>query len=56
LFSILYSGSETPPDAQPVAAQLHTIAPIEPADPVQVTPIIGAHFGPFGLGVVVVNE
>jgi DegV family protein with EDD domain len=56
LFSILYSGSETPPDAQPVAAQLRTIAPIEPADPVQVTPIIGAHFGPLGLGVVVVNE
>jgi DegV family protein with EDD domain len=56
LYSILYSGVDLPADVQAIAAQLRQFAPIEPANAVQVTPIIGAHFGPNGLGIVIVNE
>jgi hypothetical protein len=56
LYSILYSGVDVPPDVEVCAARLREVAPIEPAAPVCVTPIIGAHFGPLGLGIVVVNE
>lgn len=55
-YSILYSGADVPPDVGAVADQLRQAAPIEPPDAVQVTPIIGAHFGPNGLGVVIVGE
>jgi DegV family protein with EDD domain len=55
-YSILYSGAHLPPDVGAVADQLRQSAPVEPPDAVQVTPIIGAHFGPNGLGVVIVGE
>jgi DegV family protein with EDD domain len=56
LYSILYSSGPQAMDIERVRSQLQSFAPIEPADPVLVTPVIGAHFGPLGLGVVIVNE
>lgn len=55
LFSLLYSSGPQSTDIERVRAHLQPFAPIEPIDPVLVTPVIGAHFGPMGLGVVVVN-
>ncbi|MDW8350610.1 MAG: DegV family protein [Anaerolineae bacterium] len=54
-FSIVYTGGEQTGDIELVRRELQPIAPIEPPDPVLVTPVIGAHFGPLGLGVVIVN-
>jgi DegV family protein with EDD domain len=55
-YSILHSTGDMAQDIDLVRSQLAPIAPIEPVEPVLVTPIIGTHFGPMGLGVVVVNE
>ncbi|BCX02290.1 MAG: DegV domain-containing protein [Candidatus Roseilinea sp.] len=55
-FSVVYTGGDQAADIERVRRELQAIAPIEPADPVLVTPVIGAHFGPMGLGVVIVNE
>ncbi len=54
-FSIVYTGGSQVADIERVRRELQPIAPIEPAEPVLVTPVIGAHFGPMGLGVVIVN-
>lgn len=54
--SIVHTGGPQTTDLESVRARLQSLAPIEPADPILVTPVIGAHFGPLGLGVVVVNE
>jgi hypothetical protein len=35
-----------------VRSQLSELAPFDPAENMLVTPIIGTHFGPMGLGVV----
>ncbi|MFC1466705.1 MAG: DegV family protein [Candidatus Brachytrichaceae bacterium NZ_4S206] len=55
-FSVVYTGGEQATDIERVRRELQPIAPIEPSVPVLVTPVIGAHFGPMGLGVVIVNE
>lgn len=55
-FSIVYTGGDQMTDIERVRRELQPIAPIEPSAPVLVTPVIGAHFGPMGLGVVIVNE
>ncbi|MCS7056498.1 MAG: DegV family protein, partial [Thermoflexales bacterium] len=47
-FSIVYTGGEQTGDIELVRRELQPIAPIEPPDPVLVTPVIGAHFGPLG--------
>lgn len=54
--SIVYTGGDQTTDIERVRRELQPIAPIEPSSPVLVTPVIGAHFGPMGLGVVIVNE
>ncbi|MCS6846103.1 MAG: DegV family protein [Anaerolineae bacterium] len=55
-FSIVYTGGDQTTDIERMRRELQPIAPIEPSSPVLVTPVIGAHFGPMGLGVVIVNE
>ncbi len=55
-FSIVYTGGDQASDIARIRRELEPIAPIEPPTPVLVTPVIGAHFGPMGLGVVIVNE
>lgn len=54
-YSILHSAGDLAKDFDLVRAQLQSIAPINPPEPVLVTPVIGSHFGPLGIGVVIVN-
>lgn len=55
-YSILHSTGDMVKDIDLVRSRLAPLAPIQPEEPVLVTPIIGAHFGPLGIGVVIVNE
>jgi DegV family protein with EDD domain len=54
-YSILHSTGDLTKDFDLLRTQLQPIAPINPPEPVLVTPVIGSHFGPVGLGVVIVN-
>jgi DegV family protein with EDD domain len=49
---LIYTSGEMQPDLDRVRSQLSDLAPFDPAESVLVTPIIGTHFGPLGLGVV----
>jgi DegV family protein with EDD domain len=55
-YSLLHSTGDLAKDFDVVRAQLQPIAPINPPEPVVVTPVIGTHFGPLGIGVAIVNE
>ena len=52
--SLLYSGGDQQQDIALLRSRVSDLATIEPAQPVLVTPVIGAHVGPAALGVAVV--
>jgi len=53
--AILYTTGSTDEDLAQLRQALQPLAPIEPAEPVLITPVIGAHFGPGGLGVAILS-
>jgi len=55
-FTIVHTSGTSAEDLERLRRELQPLAPIEPAEPVLITPVIGAHFGPGGLGVVIVNN
>jgi DegV family protein with EDD domain len=54
--SIVTTSGDQRQDIELMKTRLSDVTPSEPLLEVVVTPVIGAHFGPMGLGVVVVNE
>ena len=52
---LIYTSGEMQKDLDAVRTQLNDLAPFDPAETVLVTPIIGTHFGPLGLGVVMLT-
>lgn len=56
LFSVMHSGGEQAKDIATVEQALADLGPRKPDAPTLVTPIIGAHVGPNGLGVVVISK
>jgi DegV family protein with EDD domain len=50
--ALIYSGGEMQKDIAMIRSKLSDLAPFDPADDVLVTPIIGTHFGPLGIGIV----
>jgi DegV family protein with EDD domain len=54
--AILYTVGSTDEDLAQLRQALQPLAPIEPAEPVLITPVIGAHFGPGGLGIAVLTR
>jgi DegV family protein with EDD domain len=49
---VVYSGGEMDKDMAMVRSRLSDLAPFDPTENMLVTPVIGTHFGPMGLGVV----
>ncbi|NJM39831.1 MAG: DegV family protein [Anaerolineae bacterium] len=50
--ALIYSGGNMQNDIAMIRSRLSDLAPFDPADDVLVTPIIGTHFGPLGIGIV----
>jgi len=55
LFSILTTSGEQSKDILATQQSLANMGPMRPEDSTLVTPIIGAHIGPLGIGVVMVS-
>ena len=53
---IMTGGSDQSKDLAHVRAALSPIAPFQFAEPVLVTPVVGAHFGPNGFGLVIIGQ
>ncbi len=56
LFSLLHSGGDHAKDIVQIEQALADLGPRKPAAPTLVTPIIGTHVGPNGLGVAIISE
>lgn len=56
LFSVLHSSGEQTKDIALIEQALADLGPRKPDAPTLVTPIIGAHVGPVGLGVTVISK
>jgi len=54
-FALLYTIGSSDDELAQLRQALQPIAPLEPAEPVLITPVIGAHFGPGGLGIAVLT-
>jgi len=54
-FTLLYTAGSSDEDLAKLRQALQPLAPIEPAEPLLITPVIGAHFGPGGLGIAVLT-
>jgi len=54
-FTLLYTAGSSDEDLAKLRQALQPLAPIEPAEPLLITPVIGAHFGPGGLGIAILT-